>query len=57
MKLANLELTYTTDQLIVFVGTGQIYQDLCTLNVQAVVSHLHIRIFTRTGQFFHLSRI
>ena len=33
-------MTYTTGQPIVFVGTGQTYQDLCTLNVQAVVSSL-----------------
>ena len=30
----------TTGQPIVFVGTGQTYQDLRTLNVQAVVSSL-----------------
>ena len=30
----------TTGQPVVFVGTGQTYQDLCTLNVQAVVSSL-----------------
>ena len=30
----------TTGQPIVFVGTGQTYQDLHTLNVQAVVSSL-----------------
>ena len=33
-------MTYTTGQPIVFVGTGQTYQDLRTLNVQAVVSSL-----------------
>lgn len=33
-------MTYTTGQPIVFVGTGQTYQDLRTLNVQAVVTAL-----------------
>ena len=37
---AAISMTYTTGQLIVFVGTGQTYQDLRTLNVQAVVSSL-----------------
>ena len=37
---AAISTTYTTGQPIVFVGSGQTYQDLCTLNVQAVVSSL-----------------
>ncbi|XP_011403720.1 PREDICTED: signal recognition particle receptor subunit alpha-like [Amphimedon queenslandica] len=37
---AAISMTYTTGQPIVFVGTGQTYQDLRTLNVQAVVAAL-----------------
>ena len=37
---AAISMTYTTGQPIVFVGTGQTYQHLCTLNVQSVVSSL-----------------
>ena len=33
-------MTYTTGQPIVFVGTGQKYGDIKSLNVQAVVSVL-----------------
>ena len=37
---AAISMTYTTGQQIVFIGTGQTYQDLCTLNVQVIVSSL-----------------
>ena len=33
-------MTYITGQPIVFVGTGQTYTDLKSLNVQAVISVL-----------------
>lgn len=33
-------MTYTTGQPIVFVGTGQTYSDLKSLNVKAVVNAL-----------------
>ena len=33
-------MTYTTGKPIVFVGTGQTYSDLKTLNVSAVVNNL-----------------
>lgn len=37
---AAISMTYTTGQPIVFVGTGQRYTDIKSLNVQAVVSVL-----------------
>ncbi len=37
---ASISMTYTTGQPIVFVGTGQSYNDLKKLNVQAVVAAL-----------------
>ena len=37
---AAISMTYTTGQPIVFVGTGQTYTDLKSLNVQAVISVL-----------------
>ena len=37
---AAISMTYITGQPIVFVGTGQTYTDLRTLNVQAVISVL-----------------
>ena len=37
---AAISMTYTTGQPIVFVGTGQKYVDLKSLNVHAVVSAL-----------------
>ena len=35
-----ISMTYTTGQPIVFVGTGQTYSDLKSLNVKAVVNAL-----------------
>jgi len=35
-----VSMTYITGQPIVFVGTGQTYTDLKTLNARAVVSAL-----------------
>lgn len=37
---AAISMTYITGQPIVFIGTGQTYADLKTLNVKAVVSIL-----------------
>ena len=37
---AAISMTYTTGQPIVFVGTGQTYSDLKSLNVQSVVQSL-----------------
>ena len=37
---AAISMTYITGQPIVFVGTGQTYQDLKNLNVQSVVQAL-----------------
>ena len=37
---AAISMTYITGQPIVFVGTGQTYRDLRSLNVQAVISVL-----------------
>lgn len=37
---AAISMTYITGQPIVFVGTGQTYTDLKSLNVNAVVSAL-----------------
>jgi signal recognition particle receptor subunit alpha len=37
---AAVSMTYTTGQPIVFVGTGQTYSDLKSLNVQSVVQAL-----------------
>lgn len=37
---AAISMTYITGQPIVFVGTGQTYTDLKTLNARAVVSAL-----------------
>jgi len=37
---AAISMTYTTGQPIVFVGTGQTYSDLKSLNVKAVVNAL-----------------
>ena len=37
---AAISMTYTTGQPIVFVGTGQTYSDLKTLNAQSVVQSL-----------------
>ena len=37
---AAISMTYTTGQPIVFIGTGQRYTDIKSLNVHAVVSVL-----------------
>ena len=37
---AAISMTYTTGQPIVFVGTGQTYSDLKSVNVKAVVNAL-----------------
>lgn len=37
---AAISMTYTTGQPIVFVGTGQTYNDLRSLNVNSVVKAL-----------------
>ena len=37
---AAISMTYTTGQPIVFVGTGQTYSDLKSLNAQSVVQSL-----------------
>jgi signal recognition particle receptor subunit alpha len=37
---AAISMTYITGQPIVFVGTGQTYHDLRSLNVNAVVKSL-----------------
>ena len=37
---AAISMTYITGQPIVFVGTGQTYRDLRSLNVQVVISVL-----------------
>lgn len=37
---AAISMTYTTGQPIVFIGTGQTYKDLCSLNPRAVVNIL-----------------